>query len=383
MSRKSSTHGQPAQGRQQGTRDAVQPRTKPVIVNLFKVDALCSERGTVGRRRTTLTAGGSRDDLVMTPPAMQLQLVTGSVSEIFSDTQVTRLTVGEETVWFRTSRAGRPPIATGESVAIVAASLGRSRTLIAIRLRRLRDGRSFRPHKHSSITLQWAASFLLRTHAWLGNRGVSIVNAVVASPASSGTNYVRAQADILLRHAALQASRVQLAAAAPATTMPGPPALSAVESSTEVSIGLQGAAPTRESPWWHSELLEYTHDAIIIWEMDGAGILYWNQAAEQLYGYSREEAQGKVTHDLLRTASRKPVKELESMLARYGVWVGELRHTTRDGQVVDVEARLSLMSQRSGRWLVLEVNRDITDRPFAEMASAAREASLSTLNRER
>jgi PAS domain-containing protein len=85
----------------------------------------------------------------------------------------------------------------------------------------------------------------------------------------------------------------------------------------------------------------------------------------------------------LRTASRKPVKELESMLARYGVWVGELRHTTRDGQVVDVEARLSLMSQRSGRWLVLEVNRDITDRPFAEMASAAREASLSTLNRER
>ena len=381
MSDSDSTHGDPPEQRQKG---ATPPRsTKPVVVNLFQGDALCSERGTVGPRRTTLTAGGSRDDLVMTASAMQLQLVTGSVSEIVSDTQVTRLTVGEDTVWFRTSRAGRPPIVTGESVAIVAASLGRSRTLIAIRLRRLRDGRSFRPHKHSSITLQWAASILLRTHAWLGNRGVSIVNAVVASLSSFGTNYVRTQADILLRHAALQASRVKLAAAAPATTTPGPPALSAVGSSTEVSIGLQGAAPTQESPWWHSELLEYTHDAIIIWEMDGAGILYWNQAAEQLYGYSREEAQGKVTHDLLRTASRKPVKELESMLARYGVWVGELRHTTRDGQFVDVEARLSLMSQRSGKWLVLEVNRDITDSPFAEMASAAREASLSTLNRER
>jgi PAS domain S-box-containing protein len=312
----------------------------------------------------------------MSASAMQLQLVTGTVSEIVSDTQVTRLTVdGEETVWFRTSRAGRPPITTGESVAIVAASLGRSRMLIAIRLQRLRDGRSFRPHKHSSIALQLAASLMLRTH----EHGRIIAHPVIASLASIGTSYVRGQADILVRHAALMSARVR--PVAPAAT-PQAATQNAAESSTEVSIGLQGSAPTQESPWWHSELLEYTHDAIIIWEMDGAGILYWNQAAEQLYGYTREEAHGKVTHDLLRTVSRKPVKELESMLARYGVWVGELRHTTRDGQVVDVEARLSLMSQRSGKWLVLEVNRDITDGSLADMTSAAREASLSTLNRE-
>jgi PAS domain S-box-containing protein len=314
----------------------------------------------------------------MSASAMQMQLVTGTVSEIVSDTQVTRLTVDEEeTVWFRTSRAGRPPITTGDSVAIVAASLGRSRMLIAIRLQRLRDGRSFRPHKHSSLALQLAASIMLRRH----EHGRTIAHPVIASLASFGTKYVRAQAEILVRHAALMSARTRPVAQA---TMPqGAVALGvAAASSTEVSIGLQGSAPTMESPWWHSELLEYTHDAIIIWEMDGAGILYWNQAAEQLYGYTREEAQGKVTHDLLRTVSRKPVMELESMLARYGVWVGELSHTTRDGQVVDVEARLSLMSQRSGKWLVLEVNRDITDRSFAEMASAAREASLSTLNRE-
>ena len=149
---------------------------------------------------------------------------------------------------------------------------------------------------------------------------------------------------------------------------------------SKVSLGLQGAAPTTENPWWHSELLEHTNDAIIIWEMEGAGILYWNQAAEQLYGYSRKEAQGRVTHDLLRTISRKSVKELESMLARYGVWVGELSHTTRDGRNLEVEGRLSLMSQRNGRWLVLEVNRDITDRKRAEVMGAAREVSLSSLN---
>src|SRR5262245_391503 len=257
---------------------------------------------------------------------MQLQLVTGTVSEIVSDTQVTRLTVDEDMIWFRTSRAGRPPIATGESVAVVAARLGRSRMLIAIRLQRLRDGRSYRPHMHSSVALQLAATIMLRTHEH--GFGRTIASPFIASLASFGSSYVRAQADILVRHAALQSTRSRPVTPA---VVQAAAALSAAESSTEVSIGLQGSAPTQESPWWHSDLLEYTHDAIIIWEMDGAGILYWNQAAEQLYGYTREEAQGKVTHDLLGTVSRKPVKQLESMLTRSGVRVRAVSHTTPDG----------------------------------------------------
>jgi PAS domain S-box-containing protein len=312
----------------------------------------------------------------MDTSAVLLEIVEGTVGEIVSDTFVTQFTLDDEKVWFRTSRAGRPPIAVGDSVAVVTGSIGARRTLIAIELRRLRDGRSFHPHKHGSIALQLAASALFNARAVLGERGVSIVTAAVGPLASLGRGYLQAQIDIVARHVALVASRAQ-SAAAPNDAVAGS------SSSPGVSIGLQGAAPTTESPWWHSDLLEYTRDAIIIWEMEGAGILYWNQAAEQLYGYSREEARGKVTHDLLRTMTRKPVKELESMLARYGVWIGELRHTTRDGRIVEVEGRLSLMSQRNGKWLVLEVNRDVTDRRRAEAAGAAREASLSSLNRER
>jgi PAS domain S-box-containing protein len=315
----------------------------------------------------------------MDRPAVRLQLIQGTVSEIVSNTYVTRITLDDETVWFRTSRAGRPPIETGDSVAVVAGTIGPERILIAIQIRRLRDARSFRPHMHSSTALRVAASVLLRAHTALGERGLSIAGAAVGPLASLGTGYLQAQIDIVARHLALVASQVQVQSAAKADVG----GAAAARPSSEVSIGLQGAAPTTESPWWHSELLEYTHDAIIIWEMDGAGILYWNQAAEQLYGYTREQARGKVTHDLLRTVTRKPVKELESMLARYGVWIGEMRHTTRDGRIVEVEGRLSLMSQRSGKWLVLEVNRDVTDRRYAEAAGAAREASLSNLHRER
>jgi PAS domain S-box-containing protein len=135
----------------------------------------------------------------------------------------------------------------------------------------------------------------------------------------------------------------------------------------------------QQRSWLSTEILEFTHDAIIIWEMDGAGILYWNQAAEQLYGYRREEVFGKTTHTLLKTEIAGGIKELESKIARYGVWVGELSHVRRDGAQVQVQGRLALMSQRGGKWLVLEVNRDITDLTNAEIAQRSAEAQLAEL----
>jgi PAS domain-containing protein len=50
-----------------------------------------------------------------------------------------------------------------------------------------------------------------------------------------------------------------------------------------------------------ADVLEYTHDAIIIWELKGVAILYWNRAAEHLYGHSRQEALGRSPHVLLQT----------------------------------------------------------------------------------
>jgi PAS domain S-box-containing protein len=128
---------------------------------------------------------------------------------------------------------------------------------------------------------------------------------------------------------------------------------------------------------WDTELLEYTHDAIIIWEMEGGGVLYWNRAAEQLYGYPRTEALGQVTHQLLKTQLSGGVSHLESTLARFGVWVGELRHRTREGRTVVVDARLAVLAQHSGRWLVLEVNRDLTDAKIAESERNAAERQLA------
>jgi PAS domain S-box-containing protein len=128
-----------------------------------------------------------------------------------------------------------------------------------------------------------------------------------------------------------------------------------------------------------SELFDSAQDAVIVWNLDGDGIVYWNPAASALYGFSSAEALGRSTHTLLSTELSGGVSALEAALARFGVWVGELRHTKKSGQKVTVESRLSLLGQHDGRWLVVEVNRDVTDRARAEAARTQSESQMAAL----
>ena len=122
-------------------------------------------------------------------------------------------------------------------------------------------------------------------------------------------------------------------------------------------------------------LLEQTHDAIFIWKLGGE-ITYWNQGAERLYGFTQQEALGRVSHDLLQTGHFIGAAALEEELAREGRWVGELVHMTRDGKQVIVESRHLLSRRSDGQLLVLETNLDITHRKQAEARLRASEESL-------
>src|SRR5207247_1896512 len=48
-----------------------------------------------------------------------------------------------------------------------------------------------------------------------------------------------------------------------------------------------------------ARLLDLSKDAIIVRDKNDR-ITYWNKGATKIYGYTREEALGKVTHDLLK-----------------------------------------------------------------------------------
>lgn len=149
---------------------------------------------------------------------------------------------------------------------------------------------------------------------------------------------------------------------------------------TEADVPLADEPLEQDPNSWNTRLLEYMNDAIIIWEMQGRGILFWNQAAEKLYGYPRDVAIGRTTHQLLDTQLTGGVTHLETSLAKYGAWIGELTHTTASGKRIRVEARLALMSQSNGRWLVLEVNRDVTDLAALEKSRRFMDSLLSDLH---
>jgi len=113
-----------------------------------------------------------------------------------------------------------------------------------------------------------------------------------------------------------------------------------------------------------AEMLDLAHDAIFAWELDGA-ISYWNRAAEEIYGYAREEAVGRVSHELLEAEAAGGIDVILDSVSLSGRWMGELRHRTKDGREIVVESRMTL-AKRNGQKLVLETNRDITERKQAE-----------------
>jgi len=129
-----------------------------------------------------------------------------------------------------------------------------------------------------------------------------------------------------------------------------------------------------------ANLLEQTHDAIFVWEFPRS-IIYWNRGAEQLYGFSRQEAIGRLSHELLHTEHPLPTADFESILEREGEWTGELIQTTRDDRKIIVESRHVLMREADDRRLVLETNRDITERKRAEEATHIAQAELAHVTR--
>lgn len=128
-------------------------------------------------------------------------------------------------------------------------------------------------------------------------------------------------------------------------------------------------------------LLDLSTDAIIVRDLEGR-ILYWNRGAEQLYGWTREEALGKNIHAFLQTQFPEPFERIKDELSRKQYWQGELIHTTRDGQHVVVLCRKVLDGTApSTSGAVLETNTDITERRRVEELARAQEERLRKTER--
>jgi PAS domain S-box-containing protein len=128
-------------------------------------------------------------------------------------------------------------------------------------------------------------------------------------------------------------------------------------------------------------LLELAHDAVIVRDLQ-ARVVFWNRGAKDMYGWSAEEALGRMPHELLQTVFPVPPQEIETVVKEQGQWEGELVHRTRAGKTIVVASRWSLQRDQYGApRSILEINRNITARKHAEAELKIQTERLSLATR--
>lgn len=97
-------------------------------------------------------------------------------------------------------------------------------------------------------------------------------------------------------------------------------------------LGLAPVVPLAEQ----ARILELTHDTVIIRD-SGDIILYWNDGAEALYGFTRSEALGQRCDHLLQCDY--PSEEVRNAFQATGRWSGEMSRIRRDGTRILLSSR--------------------------------------------
>jgi PAS domain S-box-containing protein len=115
-----------------------------------------------------------------------------------------------------------------------------------------------------------------------------------------------------------------------------------------------------------ANLLELAHDAIFVRSLDEK-IQYWNKGAEQLYGWTAEEA---IAGEFERTGydDRASFEAAKKILLEEERWSGEVRMRTKTRREVVVASSWTLVRDRGGYpTSVLVIDTDITEKNQMEI----------------
>ncbi len=113
-------------------------------------------------------------------------------------------------------------------------------------------------------------------------------------------------------------------------------------------------------------LLDITTDAIVVRDLSNK-ILLWNKSAENLYGWSAQEAIGKHAKEVLYNEPTPVLEEIHQTVLEKGSWQGELHKRNKSGKQVIVESRWTLVRDENLQpKSILTVDTDITQKKILE-----------------
>jgi two-component system, cell cycle sensor histidine kinase and response regulator CckA len=111
-------------------------------------------------------------------------------------------------------------------------------------------------------------------------------------------------------------------------------------------------------------LINIATDAIFVQDLSDQ-ILFWNQGAERLYGWTTAEATGEKTKSLFNQDNE--LNEALQITIEQGSWQGEITQITKSGKKIIVASRWTLVKNESAQpKSILIVNSDMTDKKQLE-----------------
>ncbi|HUI10166.1 MAG TPA: PAS domain S-box protein [Bacteroidota bacterium] len=122
-----------------------------------------------------------------------------------------------------------------------------------------------------------------------------------------------------------------------------------------------------EAPSAGTGLLEQAQDAVFVCDPEDR-ILFWNNAATALYGWAADEVRGKCSAEVLHTEQIHRLGGAAHTTLVEGYWSGELRQRRKDGTMVLVDSRWTLIRDAEGHAKsVLVISTDITGKRELEV----------------
>ena len=116
-----------------------------------------------------------------------------------------------------------------------------------------------------------------------------------------------------------------------------------------------------------ASLVDKAQDAIYVRDLNHR-ILTWNQGCQRIFGWTPSEVVGRNGMELA-SGDKVEMTARHELLLHHGTWEGEAVHRRKDGSLVHVETRWTLVRDEQGRpESVLSISTDITRRKATEEA---------------
>jgi PAS domain S-box-containing protein len=112
---------------------------------------------------------------------------------------------------------------------------------------------------------------------------------------------------------------------------------------------------------FQADILKNIKDCVIVYDFQGK-VIYWNDGAEYVYGYSKEEIMGQNIDILYPTKNKDKLKRDISLTLESGEYIGEWEGKRKDGSKIVVNIREVLMHDVNGEIIgIIGISRYITD----------------------